>query len=57
MKSFLKTHRKAIQGIDLLLLILLPLLLYWAMQSGSPIIPFIILVVMAACMALVIWVG
>lgn len=57
MKAFIKKHRKSIQGIDLILLIILPLMLHGSMLNGLMPLSTAILTIMVICMALIIWVG
>jgi len=57
MKAFIKKHRKSIQGIDLILLIILPLILHGSMLNGLMPLSMAILTFIMICMALILWVG
>lgn len=57
MRSFIKRYRKSIQGIDLILLIILPLLLHGSLLNGLIPLSTAILTLMMICMALIIWIG
>ena len=57
MKAFIKKHRKSIQGIDLILLIILPLIQHGSMLNGLIPLSMAILTFIMICMALILWVG
>jgi hypothetical protein len=57
MKNFIKTNRRKIQNAILLLLLILPFTLYWALQIDLDLLAVIVLVVISICTGLIIWVG
>ncbi len=57
MKNSIQTSRKKIQGAILLLTLILPFILYWALQNDLGILAVIVLVVISICTGLIIRVG